>query len=106
MDGRWVKIGESNGGGVYIDGETLVRDHGKGGSVWMRIYRKDHSFAQLEEEFLCGVWKEHSVRIISYNGEGVVVASAVMSSQDEAGRWEHPVPAGVTETLMEVVCAR
>jgi hypothetical protein len=102
MEGRWVKIGESNEGGAsYIDRQTFVRDQGKGGSVWVRVYERDRSYGQVEDGFNCSAREYRIMQGIAYNSQGGVVRSS-----SQAGKWETPAPHSIAEVVLEVVCAR
>jgi len=104
IEGRWVKMGESqNRGGNYIDLQTLVRDQGEGGSVWVRLYHKDHAYDQLELEFICHSWKARPTQLFLYNCQGEVVNSV---AQPNPNPWTSPTPGSVAEDLMLRVCAR
>ena len=103
IEGRWVKISESTAGsGVYIDRENFVRDHGKGGSAWVRIYDKSQAYIQLDEEFVCRGWKLRTTRWTSYDRQGGVISN----SQGEPTKWGNPAPGTIAEGLMEVLCPR
>jgi Surface-adhesin protein E len=102
IEGRWVKMGESqNRGGNYIDRETLVRDGGNGGSAWVRLYHKDHAYDEQEQEFICRTWKVRATQSSSYNPQGEVVYSIIQPTP-----WMSPSPGSVAEGVMLLVCAR
>jgi hypothetical protein len=102
IDGRWVKIGKSSEGGAsYIDRQTFVRDQGKGGSAWVRIYERDRSYNQVEDRFNCSARENRITQGTAYNSQGGVVRSS-----SQPGKWETPDPGSLAEVVLEVVCAR
>src|SRR5262249_39366296 len=71
IDGRWVKIGKSSEGGAsYIDRQTFVRDQGKGGSAWVRIYERDRSYNEVEDRFNCSAREYRITQGTAYNSQG------------------------------------
>jgi hypothetical protein len=102
VEGRWLKLDETpDGGGNYLDPKTYVRDQGKGGSVWVRLYDKTHAYVELHEEFICRDRKLRMLQGVTYDRSG-----GVISTEDGPQKWQSAPPGSVAEFLLEALCAR